>query len=368
VDASSRILSGGGFQYDFTNRVTAVGPGLPSLISPVFFGNVLAHENGNRVGKPLYITPTVVQTRALNTNIKPVLVIGDSILRAGGDPGSQYNRAGFENPGWVGRGFKQLGIPVVTLGVAGDRAELSPPESMSKRAAFIRELGVDTGVIQYGVNDAVSQSAYSTFKAPAEEMLDRNRVIANFFRSIGLKRVVVATLLPNTTSSDGFTTVASQKLKNNDYKVPNWVTYNELVRSNPVGFDGWIDPASKVADASSRWRPSPPPTANVALGGSTLKVVMPPRGGDSIQGYYHGSFLKFTSGLLTGQSSFVTNSYAKPDGIHLEITNPLSGAPVRGSSFNLWWVLTKDGVHPTPAANQMAAAAIVEKPELWVYF
>jgi lysophospholipase L1-like esterase len=361
----TKILSGGGFQYDFTNRKTAIGPGLPSILSPVFFGNVLAHENGVRVGKAYYINPTVVQTRTWKTTLRPVVVIGDSILRANSDPGTTSNRAGFYFPGFVGRGFKKLSIPVVTLGVSGDRAELTTPECMPRRDAFLRELGVETALIQHGVNDFVAASAIGSTRTTPQEMLDCAGVLAKYFRSIGVNRVMACTLFPNTTSSDGWLSSANQKLKNNNSPVPNWVTYNELIRSGAGAFDGWIDPSAFVADAGNKWRLYDGPASGTILYGNLTQVVIPSRGGDEVQGFYHGRYLKFSSGPLSGQGRFVDNSYSAPDGIHLVFLSALRIAPVNNDSYQLWRVMTQDGVHPTPVAHVLASQAIYLRPKLW---
>jgi lysophospholipase L1-like esterase len=366
ADSSTRILTGGSYHYDFTNRATAIGPGLPDILTPAFFGNVLAYENGALVGDPYYVNPTVFQTRTSDASIHPVLAIGDSILRAGGDVGAAANLAGFVNPGWVGRGFRSLNIPVVALGVAGDRAELCTSVTMSRRAALIRELGVDTALIQHGINDAASKSEFSDSRPTAGEMLARNRTLADYLRTLGLKRVILSTLLPNTTSPDGWTSV-DQKIKTNGYVTANWVSYNSSLRRGVEGFEGIVDPASYVSDAEFRWRTAA--TSRIDFTGVSRSdlVTMRFRQIEATQGYFLGSVIKFLGGRLDQQFRFITNSYAHVDGIRLKVETPFSSAPRHGTRFQITPTLTRDGTHPTPLGNHLAAEAIKDQPSLWRY-
>lgn len=213
---------------------------------------------------------------------------------------------------------------------------------------------------EYGTNDLGGQTLL--------QMQTNYLALANTFLSRG-KYFIASTLLPRTTSTDGFITTANQTL-----------TANEAVR---IGFNTWLRNTSVTGFAAQTGyaafvsifdgaaavevNASNVPTQNggfwlIAPGGGTPIVTGTATSGTGsqlindttkafTQDQYKGYVLRMTSGAA---NNINTTIYANtPTALS---TLSISPAPASGDTYQIYQSYTIDGTHPTSLGHMTIAA------------
>jgi len=353
--------------YDYTSFKTSAGATTPAVDVSTFTANAFKYDDGKFLGPRVCAMPALIQTRTTDPNAHSIAAFGDSVLNAGNDSGSHYNRDGFYNPGWVGRGFARLKIPVVSFGVSGDRSEINTEATMTRRLALLRDSGADYGLITHGINDAASFASTGTGRCPASEIISRNQALAAILVKNGIKRMYLSTLHPYTISTDQWATAAGQRTKNNDFTVANWLTYNDSLRSTvPAGFYAVLDPAKYVSDSRGVWRDGTQVAQTVSQGiGNSNLLISRVVTGDEKPGYYDGFSVTGLTGGNTGSSQMTITSYPGTSSLEIVLRAMFAKPVVSGDTFRLTRVLTRDGLHPTPEGARLGAYAVYAFPNLF---
>ena len=198
--------------------------------------------SGNNDG---FNTPTTVfRPLAIidNTTQPSIFLAGDSITYGLNDVADGYNRQGMVERSLGNIGMINAGQPseaIVTVN--------STPTTFATRATLIQYCSHI--IVQYGINDIVSASATASTLSAS---------LNTFRTTYGIGKYMLAcTLLPLTTTTDSFVTVANQTVFGNDV---NRVAYNKALRSNAlVGYIGIIDYEGASLDnyAVSKWKVAP---------------------------------------------------------------------------------------------------------------
>lgn len=124
-------------------------------------------------------------------------LVGDSTIMGSTD-GSSDTRG---NTGYAARACAGV-APALNLGIAGTKAADNLGASFARRLELIRRAGITHVYSGYSQNDVAAGRSLATLQSNLTALW-------TMFADAGLK-VVQATSLPRSTSSDGFTTVAGQ--------------------------------------------------------------------------------------------------------------------------------------------------------------
>jgi lysophospholipase L1-like esterase len=304
-------------------------------------------------------------------NAKSVLVLGDSIAEGTNDE-AYFTVPALGSPG----GFTIRALSgvagIINIAIGGDLSS-----SFQSTAGSFRRLGnakyCNSAIIEYGSNDYALGATAATIEGI-------NLNIAINLRRLGIARVFLTTIIPRTTSTDGWATTTNQTPVAGESQR---LAYNTWVRANcpvdpttkaPVAvgtsgallagsfghpLTGFFDTASKVESAlnSGLWRP-----ANRIVTGSITSGTQPitsstanfqtanqEAGGDT------GSFISLlgagaSGAVLFGNIFFVSSST-------VAYVDANAGTTVTNAQLNIG-ILTAEGVHPTAHGHYLMSQAI----------
>jgi hypothetical protein len=174
-------------------------------------------------------TPAAIVT---NTTRPSVAIIGDSIVYGNFD----Y----FDATGDLGIIARAVGssFGYLNLACGNDRGDQFV-RSHARRAALAQY--ASTIFIQYGTNDLAAGQT-------AEQVLANRSEIASLFQG---KRIIETTILPRTTSTDGWKTDNNQTVLKTEAAR---ISVNDAVRAGRPGFDHFCDFASALETATNSGR------------------------------------------------------------------------------------------------------------------
>ena len=299
---------------------------------------------------------------------KSVLVLGDSIAHGGGDVGALYTiptiPVGFLSRALSGK------AGLLNISIGGDEGIWFQTTNGSFRR-FSAINTVNSAIIEYGHNDLVSAVSAATFEAVALDL-------ANKIRRLGISKVFLITIVPQTTSTDNWATTANQTPVATD---PQRVLYNTWVRAKcpidpntlapvTVGTSGalyagqtghpitdFFDVASTVESSlnSGLWAPANRvvtgsiPSGDFRITSTGFNSANQELGGDKGLPFFlagagpSGAVLQGDLTAFTSSTVFQTNTVASTS-----VTNtPLIIGP-----------MTIEGIHPTSRGHNLMASAI----------
>jgi lysophospholipase L1-like esterase len=258
-------------------------------------------------------------------------------------------------------------FPFVNCTQGGQTAEHVATQGNSSMSMRLAEF-CTTVIWQLGINDTSGSPLLSTMQSNLLR-------VAGWFAARG-KKFIACTLIPHTTSTDGWLTVANQTV----YTTETLRTgYNSWLRD--TGPNGFVAQAGgpSVADvfdaaATIEVNSSGVPALNggfwpAALSASVFSgsITSNPTTNsfvDSSQtapnGTYRGYALKMTSGAASGQFVPIL-SQNRVGGYFFGV--PLSPAPSVGDTYVIPDVYTREGLHPTSLGHMIIANALMS--QLW---
>ncbi|SFR79768.1 hypothetical protein SAMN05192580_0455 [Sphingomonas jatrophae] len=303
-------------------------------------------------------TSSLMLGRCVSGKIAPSIIgIGDSISVGSHD----YIPNGL---GWVARAL--AGWPGGQLGIAGEKER----DTLTARG-FMARMPIArfaTAILdEYGTNDINAADSLATVKAS---------ILASALRFQRQGQAFIkATILPYTTSTNGWFDVAGQTVTGNEAvraAVNSWLRdtsangfvaqANAQVASIPSAGRAYVvDPAAGVeVDASGAltlnggfWMAAPGGIldSGTATGGSTSSVISTAKayGVNALRGYV----VHTTGGTAAGQICVVAYNTATV----ITCSNSMPLSPDATTTFRIYRGLAVDGLHPATEGHARAAAA-----------
>ena len=186
----------------------------------------------NATSQPSQTLPSLAQTLTGPTTGSGVTVSGGSYGNPH-DTGSPLN-----SQGPYQRGFDSGGVPWVAFGRSADQMAFWVGASGRdySRLDAIQQSGCSSVIVALGVNDIGTGTSAATLEGYATALSAQ-------LYGIGVKAIFYITISPNqTTSTDGFLTLANQTVNANNTQRN---TYNTWVKTTPAGvMNGFIDMAA----------------------------------------------------------------------------------------------------------------------------
>lgn len=320
-----------------------------------------------------YYGPSILLGRTGAGHAKSVLLLGDSI-GLGGDDGAGFTRPAIgsgQGGGFAIRALSGIG-GLLNMAQGGDAGTLFQTTTGSVRRLAVASL-CTSAIIEYGAIDL-----FGSVTAAVVEAANLN--IATEVRRLGITKVFLTTVLPHTTSTDGWATTANQTPAAGDSQR---VVYNTWARAGcpidpttlaPVAagtpgallagsfghpITGIFDTAATVESAlnSGVFK-----QCNRVVTGSITSgtnVITAASGGFSSANQEAGGDLGtgvIMPGAGAGGALFYAVPIIIPSGTQLYM-NANASTTVTNGPVNVG-VMTVDGSHPTPHAHYLMSQAI----------
>lgn len=300
--------------------------------------------------------------------------LGDSITAF-----TQDDVYGYRKGGWPVRAFG-ANYPVA-VGAMGSEA-FSSVATATNRTARNKVARYFTHVgLFYGANDVAGGIANWRTNA---------RATVKAFRQMG-KHVLVSTVLPANTSSNGYETVASQtqdaradrltwntELRDGTFATNSDSDMTAIGAGTTVGRIHFVDPCagfevnvSGVLTANGGYVKSPGTGATVTKniddngGALTRNTTTVPVFNDGMTWNQWRGYTLFTSVIGTSYSSVADNGTVAVQPLHtFELSRALGAVPANGAQIRLFQGFMHDGVHPTGFGHAGAAEGITNQPQV----
>lgn len=284
--------------------------------------------------------PCAILGYTTKTASKAVAIIGDSISTPGYDSYESL-ASGF---GIVHRAL--YGVrPMVNLGCGGEMTwnwNVGYAQIRRQMASWC-----DVAIVNFGSNDMANDGAvFATIQS-------RLQTLWASLGALGLK-VYQCTILPRTTSTDGWKTTGNQTIY---AATATWeaarTSLNDWIRTTPSPISGYFDAADAVETArnSGIWKaPGSAAATGAATGGSSTTLV--DSGASWTTNQYAGYTVRNTT---AGHIGFITSNTATT----LNVTPVGSWSPTASDAYEILQALTADGTHPSGYGNALCAAKVV---------
>lgn len=174
-------------------------------------------------------------------------------------------------------------------------------------------------------------------------------------------RVHLCTIIPLSTSSDDWYTVAGQTTDTNNGKRN---VINDAIRSLACGHDSFFEIAATVETerGSGLWIAPSIIATGTATGGSTTTIVNSGAGFPATSGHWSGyrSFcVRMTSGSQSGEVRLIASSTSTQLNIHTSAPSAAFGGAISaGDTYAVIEAITLDGIHPLRHSSELMAGAI----------
>lgn len=194
-----------------------------------------------------------------------IALVGDSILSGAGDrPRSDFP--------WGGRGYFDQFLtgqcPCFQASLGGDGVAYKVGAfayNFANRWRFVEMC--DIMFVALGTNDLAGGTALATIQA--------NLItLATQAKARGVRKVILATILPRTTTTDGWATLANQTVVSISDFTNQRALFNTWALTVPAPFDAVIDLRPGVEDvATGKWKEPPVGSDLTTTTGSTSTVI-----------------------------------------------------------------------------------------------
>jgi hypothetical protein len=292
------------------------------------------------------MAPAMITGRLVDGDRKGVLLVGDSISFSGDDWGTGDALGGVVHS-WAARAVAPY-APYVNIACNGTSAAQWAVSATSYPSLF-PALFCRDAIVNLGVNDGGGSSA---------QCLTNLTAIVAMLRTMGLRKVLVCTINPNNTSTDGWTTAGNQTAWNVESTFRNPV--NAALRATGggvVGADGLIDSSGRIENPanSALWDAvsSIAYSDTTAASGNSISQITINTLANATQAW-EGKVLSIN---ISGTQNYAPIETVRPDtGVILPAGN-FTAAAGNAVAFNIINTLTRDGLHPTTAGSLRMAAA-----------
>lgn len=318
ADTSVALASGVGSQFS-----TSTG------IDPFTFDKTDGAYSGLTIGNPLTCGPVaILGDRMEFTGQPPVAFVGDSILAGAGD------RSRADIP-ISGRGYSDgllaSQCPSFNASLGGDGIQYKVgvyAYNFASRWEYVE--ACEVLYLALGTNDLVAGASLASTKANLQQF-------ASQAKARGMRKVIVGTVLPRTTSTDGWVTLAGQTAVTTQDFTAQRALLNEWLLTVPSPFDAVVDLRPAVEDvATGKWKEPTGGTDLTTTTGSTTTVIN--LNSTVVASAFTG--MQLIIGSETRQiASNTTNS--------ITVVSAFTGAPGNGVAIKVRDTYTVDGVHPS---------------------
>lgn len=246
--------------------------------------------------------------------------------------------------------------PFINMGYTGTTAQANQPPSMTRRLAFLDQIGVTHVIVGWGINDLrASRSA-------ANAMADLT-AIHTAIAALGLK-VIQTTMTTEATSTDGFETLANQTVKT----TPSGVytggdasirgVLNAAIRAKPAPLYDVLDVGDACEPSRNNGKFLTNESGNIRLRafqtGTVVSYANPAITSnlnlDANSLAFGGSILWLT-GVNAGIRSLVQSNGGATVTLTAAAVTALAGTPQAGDTFSTRFLASRfvstDGLHPT---------------------
>ena len=277
-----------------------------------------------------------------------VAMIGDSIVE-----GSADNPPNDCIGGFVRRALTAAGIPYVDLASGGDTAALFVSNGFH-RSNLLRY--ATHAICNYGTNDLFGSAA------TVAQLKANLLTIWAWLKSFNLQ-VYHCTMLPRTSSSDLWSTVANRSLQgaeSNRLALNSWLrdaSANGAVAQSNGALVGIFETAWLVESAhdSGKWAAAPQYDTGVSVTGAGASYFEDNTKSWPVHTLDYNAVVHITSGTGAGQYREIS---ANSPGYHCNITSPWTTQPDATSHYEILVPPTADGIHPQAAGYITLAGAV----------
>ncbi|WP_419827854.1 SGNH/GDSL hydrolase family protein [Sphingomonas sp.] len=245
---------GSGYTSDDIGRVltspdtgaTAGAVGAPArfVITNVASGAVtgirMIHSGSytNVASNPAQTLPGATQTLVGQTAGSGVQISGVSFVTGAMDGGDRGYAQGFLQRALSGAGMRWAGFTSPGDGICNWQARCYG------RLAYLAKSGCTSAIIAIGINDVTGGKTAAQMQAAYLQL-------ARQLKGVGFSGLYLTTMMPGTSSSDGFATLAGQTVAGYDAVRQS---VNAWARGVPAPFDGCIDVAAAMeAGTTGKW-------------------------------------------------------------------------------------------------------------------
>lgn len=298
-------------------------------IDPFTLDKTMADYSGLTVANVLTFAPSAIFGDRLTTNGQPsVAWVGDSILAGTGD----LARA---DVSFSGRGYSDQFLsgqcPGFNASLGGDGAAYKVGQYLFNFAN--RWAGVELCEVAYvalGTNDLIAGTALATIQA---NLVD----FANQLKARGVRKVILATVLPRTTSTDGWQTLGNQTVVATSDFTNQRALFNAWALTVPAPFDAVLDIRSGVEDiATGKWKEPPVGADLTTTTGSTSTVIQ--LNSSVTAGQHIGKQL-----VMGGEVRQVISNTTTA----ITVVSAFGSTPGSGVALKVVDTYTADGTHPS---------------------
>lgn len=331
------------YSYGYAATTTSWGEGRTSGSDTSNSGSVSAGITGG-------MAPCLILGYTDHANPKCLLGVGDSIMRGQGDTAERN------------RGFLQIAVgstmPMINLAHSGDHAVNFQGRGRQYRMALA---AYGTGaVVEYGTNDL-----YVDGRTALQLRADLLNIGNALRRLLGPDApLYLTTLVPRTTSTDGWQTGANQTVASSSAETERQ-THNAWVRARSFApFNGYFDTAQALeADSSGAlaaggafWPPGSTQVSGTATSGSSTTLADTTKTWTTDQ--WAGYVAYIVSGTGAGQSRGIWTNTSTA--LTIEPSSAWSTNPDATSVYRILDARTVDGTHPSSiGATAMAAKVAI---------
>jgi lysophospholipase L1-like esterase len=289
-----------------------------------------------------YVPSAVLGT--MKENKKSFLLVGDSIMNGAGDV---FQLSG--NTGFAARRLLSDKIGSTKVSMGGETAQ-NFLKSLYCRAPFIKN---HTDVIcNYGINDISASVTLDTLKTTLLK-------IWKYFANRGLN-VYQTTITPKTTTTDNWLTLANQTITAQEsvrIQINAWL--RDPSTSGAVAQSGGdlvkvLDTAAKVEN-NGKWIEFSTPIYSGTVQSATATSLTDSNLSFSSRTLDLTAVVKITGGTGAGQIVRINNNYVTSI---LQMKTSWTTTPDATSTYEIYYVPTQDGTHPSPKAHGLMTEAV----------
>lgn len=309
-------------------------------IDPFTLDKVDGAYAGLTIQNQLTCGPIAILGDELSQTGQPsVALIGDSILAGAGDrPRTDF--------AWGGRGYFDQFLagqcPVFNASIGGDGATYKVGAYAYN---FAMRIGLceacDIAYLAMGTNDLVAGISLANTQAALV-------TLATQLKARGMRKVILATLLPRTTSTDGWVTLANQTVVATNDFTNQRALFNAWALTVPSPFDAVVDLRSGVEDlATGKWKEPAVGTDLTTTTGSTTTTIN--LNSTVVANAYLGKML-----IIGSEARQITGNTTTA----ITVISAFGGAPGNGVALKVLDTYTVDGIHPSAWGHKELGAVI----------